>query len=532
MTPYVSTVDSGRDGFGQLLRAEWTKFRTVPGWVAGTVVAVALMLLFAFLTAAGNHTEHVGGSSGAGSGDGSSVDDGSTHATSSLGAHEAPVGPDGETVDDGLFFVHQTLSGDGTVTARVTSLTTTVESGDSGGGAPQAAEGFSVPWVKAGLIVKQNTTQGSAYAAVMATGAHGVRMQDNYTGDIAGPRADPLSYPLWLRLTRTGTTVTGYTSADGNTWASAGTVHVGQLTSTVQIGLFVASPGAHRFQQRIGGASTEGLPSTGTATFDSVSVQGSLPDGAWKGVNIGASPEGTIGFQQSDGTFTVTGSGDIAPGTGDIGQSVTRYLEGAFAALTVIVVLGVLFVSTEYRRGLIRTSLTASPRRGRVLAAKAIVLGTVAFLTGLVSATGSLLLGHALGVGSNNFHSPFPTEVRIVVGTAALLAACAVLAVAVGAILRRSAGAVAAVVVLTVLPYILAVAAVLPAVPAQWVLRLTPAAGFAVQQTVVAYSQVDGSYTPAFGYFPLPPWGGLAVLCGWAALALAVATYLLRRRDV
>jgi hypothetical protein len=100
------------------------------------------------------------------------------------------------------------------------------------------------------------------------------------------------------------------------------------------------------------------------------------------------------------------------------------------------------------------------------------------------------------------------------------------------AISLHSAGAVAAVVVVTVLPYILAAAAVLPAVPAQWVLRLTPAAGFAIQQTIIAYPQVDGSYTPAFGYFPLPPWGGLAVLFGWAAVALAVGTYLLRRRDV
>lgn len=527
MTPYQSTVDSGRDGFGQLLRAEWTKFRTVPGWVVGILVAVVLMLLFAFLTAAGSHTQHAGGGPGGQRGDGSSVDDGSTHATSSLAADKAPVGPDGEAVNDASFFVHQTLSGDGTVTARLTSLTTTVESPGAGG--PESVQGFSVPWVKAGLIVKENTTQGSAYAAVMATGAHGVRMQYNYTGDAAGSPAT-VSYPLWLRLTRAGSSVTGYTSTDGQTWNKVSTIHIGQLTSTVQIGLFVASPGAQRFDQHIGSASSEGLPSVGTATFDSVSVRGSLPDGSWKGVNIGASPQ-AVGFREQDGTFTVSGAGDIAPGTGDIGQSVTRYLEGAFAALTVIAVLGVLFISTEYRRGLIRTSLAASPRRGRVLAAKSVVIGAVAFLTGLVSATGSLLLGRALRVGNNNFTAPWPTEVRIVVGTAALLAGCAVLAVAVGAILRRSAGAVAAVVVATVLPYILAVAAVLPAVPAQWVLRLTPAAGFAIQQTLVAYPQVAGSYTPAFGYFPLPPWGGLAVLCGWTAVALAVATYLLRRRD-
>ena len=43
------------------------------------------------------------------------------------------------------------------------------------------------PWAKAGLIMKADTAQGSAYAAVMVTGGHGVRMQYNFTGDIAGP---------------------------------------------------------------------------------------------------------------------------------------------------------------------------------------------------------------------------------------------------------------------------------------------------------------------------------------------------------
>jgi uncharacterized membrane protein len=46
-----------------------------------------------------------------------------------------------------------------------------------------------------------------------------------------------------------------------------------------------------------------------------------------------------------------------------------------------------------------------------------------------------------------------------------------------------------------------------------------------------AYPQVTASYTPTAGYFPLTPWAGLAVLCGYAALALVLAFYLLRRRD-
>jgi hypothetical protein len=62
-------------------------------------------------------------------------------------------------------------------------------------------------------------------------------------------------------------------------------------------------------------------------------------------------------------------------------------------------------------------------------------------------------------------------------------------------------------------------------------MRVTPAASFAVQQTVVQYPQVDDVYAPAYGYFPLAWWTGLFVLCAWAVLALAVAHVALNRRD-
>jgi hypothetical protein len=123
--------------------------------------------------------------------------------------------------------------------------------------------------------------------------------------------------------------------------------------------------------------------------------------------------------------------------------------------------------------------------------------------------------------------------VRIVVGTAALLAVTAVLALAVGALLRSSAGAVTAVIAGIILPYLLAVlGGVLPVGAEEWLVRVTPAAGFAIQQSVSQYAQVTASYTPANGYFPLPPLAGFAVLCAWAALAMTLALVLLRRRDV
>jgi len=84
-----------------------------------------------------------------------------------------------------------------------------------------------------------------------------------------------------------------------------------------------------------------------------------------------------------------------------------------------------------------------------------------------------------------------------------------------------------------VLPYLLAtIPGVLPTGAEEWLVRITPAAAFAIQQGTPAYSQVTAAYTPGNGYFPLAPWAGFAVLCAWTAAALALAVFVVRRRDV
>jgi hypothetical protein len=530
-TPYRSDLPVGRDGFAQLLRSEWTKFRTVRGWVVGLVAAALVTVLVGLLSAVGSHTSCSSSPGGPG--------------TSSACHSTLPVGPGGEAVRDRFYFVHQPLAENGSITVRVTSLTGLIPPGGNApaGGDPLAnARPGTQPWAKAGIIVKESTKQGSAYAAIMITGSHGVRMQYNYTADIAGT-ADKLGLvsaasPRWLRLTRSGDTLTGYESADGTHWTQVGTAHLAGLSSTVPAGLFVASPGYEVTNQRFGGSSSTGGPTQATAAFDHVNLQGQSTSGAWSGDDVGGStgglPTPATGFQESGGRFTVSGSGDIAPAVGGPeGDTVERSLVGAFAGLIVVIVVGTMFNPAEYRRGLIPTPHAASPRRGRVLAAKAIVLGCVTFLAGLAAAAVAFSLIGRIRRDNGDIILPVTslTELRVVAGTAALLAVAAVLALAVGTVLRRSAGAVAAVIVLLVLPYILAVASVLPTGPAQWLLRLTPAAAFAIQQSVPQYPQVSAAYTPSTGYFPLAPWAGFAVLCAWAALALGLAVVLMRRRD-
>ena len=248
-----------------------------------------------------------------------------------------------------------------------------------------------------------------------------------------------------------------------------------------------------------------------------------------------ALPASMQGFRQAGNRLTVSGSGDIAPDVrSDAGSGAQAVLGGVFAGLIAFVVIGVMFMTAEYRRGMILTTFTASPRRGRVLAAKAIVLAAVTFVAALIAVAITIPLGQHLLQNNGNpiFPLSFPELLRIIVGTAALLAVAAVLALAVGTLLRRSAGAVTAVIAGIVLPYLLAVlSGVLPVGAEQWLVRVTPAAAFAIQQSAPAYPQVNSTYTPADGYFPLPPWAGFAVLCAWTALALALATYVLRRRD-
>jgi hypothetical protein len=514
ITPDRPGLRAGRDGFAQLLRAEWTKFRTVRGWVVGTVVAALVMVGLGLLTAAGSHCAGPGG----------------------RGCPAVPVGPGGEPVTDHFYFVHQPLDGDGSITVRVTALTGIITYPQSN---PNAIVGGVEPWTKAGIIIKENTNQGSAYAAIMVTGRHGVRMQSNYTHDIAGrPGGVSAASPRWLRLTRSGDMLTGDESTDGAHWTTVGTAHLARLSSTVQTGLFVASPGDVQLSQSVGGGFQVHFTQA-TAVFDQVSLQGKA-SGAWRGDAVGGAG-GTdweryhrpAGVEQSGGRFTVTGSeGDIAP-LEDGGVGIEAILRGTFAGLIVLIVVATLFITAEYRRGLIHTTLAASPRRGRVLAAKAVVLGSVTFVAGLAAAVVAVALGARVLRANGSHLVPVSalTQLRVVAGTAALLAVAAVLALAVGTVLRRSAAAVTAVIVAMVLPYVLAVASVLPTGPSGWLLRLTPAAAFAIQQSLHQYPQVTAAYTPSAGYFPLAPWAGFAVLCGYAALALALAAVLLRRRD-
>ncbi|GAA0371189.1 ABC transporter permease subunit [Actinoallomurus spadix] len=511
------TFAYGARSFARLSRAEWTKFRTVRGWVLGMVAAVLVTVGLGLFAASGSHSSCGG------------PDD---------VCPAVPIGPDGQAVDDKFFFVHRALNGDGSITVRVTSLTGRIRLPDVTPGVRREVPRVE-PWAKAGVIVKDGTRQGAAYAALMVTGRHGVRLQHDFVHDTAGGRSGVSeTAPRWLRLVRSGGELTGYESADGRRWAKVGTARPQGLPATVRIGLFAACPGDLTVTQAdLGGAIAASRFAQATAVFDHVSLQGEMSGGAWRHDDIGAAkePDGAIhhpgGVVRTGGTFTVTGVGDIAPRTD--GQTIEKTLSGLLAGLIVVVVVAVVFVTAEYRRGLIRTTLLAGPRRGRTLTAKAVVIAAVTFAAGLIAAGVTVPLGaHVLRANGNDILPVGPlTELRVVAGTAALLAVTAVLALALGTVVRRGTVAITGAIALVVLPRVLATTSVLPVEASRWLLRVTPAAGFAIQQSIPAYPQVTAFFSPQAGYYPLSPWAGFAVSCGYAALALALAVLALRRRD-
>jgi ABC-2 family transporter protein len=514
----TTTSPSRRAEVPDLLRAEWTKFRTVRGWALAAVVSTlaTVLLGLAFAAAATSYCSH---------------GDVEVECPATL------LGPDGEPVEDRFYFVHRTLTGDGSITARVTSMNglITYPPPDH----DEIVAGVE-PWAKAGVIVKDGTRQGARYASVLVTGQHGVRMQHDFTADTAGgPDGVSPTAPRWLRLTRAGDVLTGAESTDGTHWTTVDTTVLAGLPAAVEIGMFVASPGDLSVEHDVvGGVAAAVRLATVTAAFDQVDVRGSTT-AAWRSDDVGAVLEesGQIhhpgSVVESAGRFTVSGHGDIAPLVGGGGSGIESTLVGQLVGLVVLIVAAAQFGAAEYRRGLIRTTLLAEPRRGRVLIAKSAVLGGVGFAAGLLAAAVTVPLGVAILRAGGNQIPPVGalTWLRVVAGTGLLWAAVAVLAGGLGILLRRGVAAVLASVALVVVPYILAVAFALPDATAQWLLRLTPAAGFAIQQSAQEYPQVLARYVPAVGYFPLSPWGGFAVLCGIAALVVWLAAQRLRRGD-
>jgi ABC-2 type transport system permease protein len=222
----------------------------------------------------------------------------------------------------------------------------------------------------------------------------------------------------------------------------------------------------------------------------------------------------TVGFGALASGGAASNASHLDPGF----DATARSLDGMFVGQLVIVVLGALIITSEYSTGMIRTSLTAMPRRGTVYAAKALAFASVALAAGLVTSFGSFFLGQAI-MSSHHINATIgqPHVLRAVIGGGLFLAACGMLAYGLGMMLRHTAAAITAAIgllfVLTVLVNFL---------PQSWqdhVNKWTPA---------IAGSGIWQAHTDPGN---LSAWAGFGVLCGYAAAAMIIGMILFRRRD-
>jgi ABC-2 type transport system permease protein len=231
------------------------------------------------------------------------------------------------------------------------------------------------------------------------------------------------------------------------------------------------------------------------------------------------------------------------------GMDATQASLGGFFELgqLIIAVLGALTITSEYSTGMIRTSLTAMPRRGTVYAAKLLVFGTVTLVVSLLTSFIAFFVGQAAmsgsGVSASLFHSVTipanaivngsPNNVKFsgtivispgtvltaILGTALFVTVVALIAFGLGAIIRHTAGAITSVIALMfIIPIILQL------LPDTWrwdIIRFFPdAAGRVLSVTVGQQNPHLWSAWPQFGVTLL-----------YAAVFLGVGAYLFRKRD-
>jgi ABC-2 type transport system permease protein len=189
-----------------------------------------------------------------------------------------------------------------------------------------------------------------------------------------------------------------------------------------------------------------------------------------------------------------------------------------YIAQLVIAVLGVMVISAEYTTGMIRSTLQAQPRRLTVLASKVLVFGALMLVVGELLAFAAFYLGRAIVADHIPVSLDDPGVLRSVIGAGLFMAMLGLFSLAVGAIVRHTAGAITG-----VLGLVLIVSNLTQLLPGSWGAHIhawmpTNAGQLVFQPTLPPDAL-------------LTPWQGFAVFSGWTALLLAVAFVLFRTRD-
>jgi ABC-2 type transport system permease protein len=199
-------------------------------------------------------------------------------------------------------------------------------------------------------------------------------------------------------------------------------------------------------------------------------------------------------------------------------NGVTLSLRGAYLAQLAIGVLGVLLITGEYSTGMIRATMSAVPRRLPVLWAKLGMFAVVALVVSEAASFAAFLGGQAI-LSSKNIGASLadPGVLRVVIGAGLYLTVVGLLGMALGFLIRNTAGAI------TTLFGILLVLPVLGEVlPSDWAAHIVPYLPSNAGQAIMALHSGPGT---------MAPWTGFALFVGYTAAAVVAAAVLLRRRD-
>ncbi|MER5911768.1 ABC transporter permease subunit [Streptomyces sp. NPDC001982] len=187
-----------------------------------------------------------------------------------------------------------------------------------------------------------------------------------------------------------------------------------------------------------------------------------------------------------------------------------------------IITLGVLTTASEYSTGMIRTTMTACPSRGRVLAAKAIVFFLVAFVVTL-AAVSFVAMAQAAMLDGTGLRNPTGAEwFKGTVGVSLYIALLGLLSLAIGSIIRHSAGAITIMIGAVLAPLVIA-------------LFMFSSSLEKVRQSLFEYSipnQLSVFYSNSLTESGPSGWEPLWIILGVTAAAFAGAYVLLEKRDV
>jgi ABC-2 type transport system permease protein len=184
-----------------------------------------------------------------------------------------------------------------------------------------------------------------------------------------------------------------------------------------------------------------------------------------------------------------------------------------------IAVLGALVITAEYGSGTIRATLLAVPRRIPVLIAKCVVFAALVFVVAEIVSFACFFIGAALVHSRFQVSLSQPGVTRAVIGSGLYLTVLGLFALAIGGLIRHTAGAIT-----TVIGLVLVILPLTSLLPYSWGAHIHAYAPTIAGQ-LITQDQVQQS-----GQL-LTPWQGFGVFCAWTALLLIIAGYLLRRRD-